>query len=147
MVEETIGERAAETLMEKDEQERHFNTLVAGCSTLPSIWPFRWPVMEIVAGVHRGDDPASQIATPQRTRACRWWLETSQQIKEEIRTPRRKQIESALGPSQEIVFKFLVFARWKESFGLQKIGERRAGEVVQVARNIEMEPLGQKIRA
>jgi len=52
-------------------------------------------------------------------------------------------IESALGPSKEIVLKFLVpFARWKESFGLQKIGERRAGEVVQVARNIEMEPLG-----
>ena len=63
------------------------------------------------------------------------------------RDSRRKQIESALGPSQEIVFKFLVFARWKESFGLQKIGERRAGEVVQVERNIEMEPLGQKIRA
>ena len=55
VVEETIGERAAETLMEKDEQEHHFNTLVAGCSTLPSIWPFRWPAMEIVAGVHRGD--------------------------------------------------------------------------------------------
>ena len=28
VVEETIGEGAAETLMEKDEQERHFNPLV-----------------------------------------------------------------------------------------------------------------------
>ena len=143
MVEETIGERAAETPMEKDEQERHFNTLVAGCSTLPSIWPFRWPVMEIVAGVHRGDGQDSSEPRRSGRELADGWLETSQQIKEEIRTPRRKQIESALGPSQEIVLKFLVpFARWKESFGLQKIGERRAGEVVQVARNIEMEPLG-----
>ncbi len=28
VVEETIGEGAAETLMEKEEQERHFNSLV-----------------------------------------------------------------------------------------------------------------------
>src|SRR5271170_4366891 len=47
-----------------------------------------------------------------------------------------------LGWSQEIVFEFLVpFAERNESFGLQQIGQGRAGEVVQVPRNIEMEPL------